>query len=161
MAKTFRCAHCHEHKYVNPRLKGRRHYCGSAACQQARKNAWERKKLQKDADYQSKRKASKDKWRASKPCYDYQRRYRESHPEYVKKNREKQRLRNSRRNESEFLNEIIKMDALNTESLVASGLYALFPYNMKTKKKIVKTDALILQLSNVQINEACLMNNSP
>ncbi len=156
MTKTFRCAHCKKRKSVNRRLKGTQRYCGSAACQQARKNVWERERLQKDPDYQSKRKASKDKWRSKRPSHEYQRQYRESHPEYVAKNRERQKFRNA----SVLQDKIVKTDALNRESLVVSGLYALIPYNTDTKKNIVRTDAIIVQLSNIQNNTTHFLNNS-
>jgi hypothetical protein len=41
---------------------------------------------------------------------------------------------------------IVKTDALSSKSLVPQGLYVLLPYKKTDGKKIVKTDALIVEL---------------
>jgi len=43
MTPTFICKHCKKRKPRNIRIKDQR-YCGSPACQRARKTSWERKK---------------------------------------------------------------------------------------------------------------------
>lgn len=87
MPKYFYCKHCRKRKLKNPRLKVKQSYCGSGACQQARKNKWEREKLKKDHVYRKYRNGVKAKWRNTRPEDVYQRNYRESHPEYEQKNR--------------------------------------------------------------------------
>lgn len=49
---TFRCVCCRRIRPVNPRVKDQE-YCGIKSCQQARKNKWQREKLQTDPDYEA------------------------------------------------------------------------------------------------------------
>lgn len=158
---TFRCKHCGRRVKKNPRIKGDQQYCGSPDCQQSRKNKWEREKIRKDGLYRQKREESKRRWRKRHRGYEYQCKYRASHPEYVKANREKQGKRNQ--NHKSFLsgNQIVKTDALNYAGLIRRGLYALQPVITDASGKIVKTDALIVQLSEVQLNTVYHLQNSP
>jgi hypothetical protein len=57
--QLFRCRHCK--KLRNKRSK-EQHYCGSEACQKARKNAWRRSRLKADADYRANQRASTQAW---------------------------------------------------------------------------------------------------
>lgn len=153
MQKYFRCIHCSKLTRFNPRLKGNQLYCGNRACQQARKNKWEKDKLQKDKSYNTRRKNQKAKWRSNKPCDQYQKQYRESHPQYVITNRDKQRTRNKSRRvlpKASTGQKIVKTDALHPGSLLPGGLYLLQPYCPGTTEKIVKTDALIVALESYQ-----------
>lgn len=153
MRQFFICIHCGRSTRPNPRLIGKQLYCGSKPCQQARKNKWEKDKLKKDKVYNTLRKEQKAKWRAKKPCDQYQNQYRESHPEYVKTNAEKQKVRNKNRtglSSPSTSPKIVKTDALPPESLFLEGLYILQPYCPDASKKIVKTDALIVALQPYQ-----------
>ena len=131
---------------MNIRLKSKQRYCGSRACQQARRNLWEREKLRKDSNYKFKRQADKKKWYSNYPGDKYQSSYRTTHIEYSKTNHEKQSIRNQRRKEMLSLGKIVKTDALTSESITRQGLYVLLPYKKTDQKKIVKTDALIVQM---------------
>ena len=131
MISNFVCHHCKKRYKKNPRLKIVQRYCGSKECQQARKNSWERNKLKTNSDYKQKRKASKSNWYLKRPGYEYQKNYRLSHPSYVSDNRSKQQMRNSNRNQV--------VHELN----------------------IVKTDALIEQLTGIQPGMATSSNRSP
>lgn len=147
MSRYFRCRHCLRWCKRNPRIKSGQKYCGSRECQQARKNKWEQDKLRGDPDYKSKRQASKRKWYLGSPGHGYQKGYRESHPGYCEENRRKQILRNQKRQLLVSPPKIVNTDALTSESVVPQGLYKLLPYLEKTDtKKIVKTDALIVQI---------------
>lgn len=146
MSKTFKCLHCHQWYPKNPCLKTNQSYCGMKKCQQVRKNTWERKKLQNDATYKAKRQADKKKWYSKYPGDKYQSEYRNSHPEYCKDNREKQVSHNQKRKILTTPPTIVKTDALSPESVAPQGLYILFPYKKPDAKKIVKTDALIVQI---------------
>ena len=149
MKKYFRCLHCGILTLQNPRLKTSQLYCGKKTCQQARKNNWEKEKLQKDKSYRSLRNSQKAKWRNLKPCDQYQKEYRDSHPEYVQINREKQRARNKKQIRPSPLpdnKKIVKTDALLRDIEFPQGLFVLESYNCDTMKKIVKTDALIVRL---------------
>jgi hypothetical protein len=154
MAKKFLCKHCHQYKKVTIRSKAQQHYCSSPMCQKARKNQWEREKLRNDGAYKNKRQKIKSDWRIKKPCDQYQRLYRATHPGYEQTNREKQKIRNKKRQEiknKQAIRKIVKTDALNPEKLITTGLYTLLPYQGGTyAKKIVKTDALIVEIKRWQ-----------
>jgi len=140
----------------NPRIKSGQLYCGCKSCQQARKNAWERKKLKTDAGYYKKRKDQKATWHKNRPLYIYQRNYRETHPEYLKKNRFMQKIRNQNWNVSK----IVKTDTSASMMLIESGLYEIRPYKTYPGKKIVNTDALIVALRLHSGMQEGLMSNN-
>lgn len=81
MQKTIICKNCEKEKSANPRLKGNQEYCGDPECQRARKAAWQREKMAKDADYRADKKESNKQWRKNRPAHQYQRPYREQHPD--------------------------------------------------------------------------------
>jgi len=149
MPKYFYCHHCGKRKRKNPRLKIKQLYCSSRECQQERKNRWEREKLKKDPLFAERRKKQKIKWNQKHPEDAYQRCYRESHPEYTKRNRELQKSRNTeaklRQIRSELSN-IVKTDSLNSVRSIPSGLYEIYPCKIGLVEKIVKTDTLIVEL---------------
>jgi len=160
MPKRIKCHHCGRLVRVNSRIKFGQHYCGSAACQRARRNLWEREKLRTDPEYREKRKLAKEKWRKSKPLHEYQRDYRSKHPGYVERNREDQRKRIKKRNESVTNQQIVKTDASNSVSLVSSGFYALYRCANASGKNIVKTDAIIVQLAGIQRDAEVLLHDT-
>jgi hypothetical protein len=151
MAAYFYCFHCRERKKKNPRLKSGQFYCGSKACQQARKNKHERERLKNDPGYYEKRKKQKADWlNKQQGAYHYQKTYRETHQDYLERNRYLQRLRYQEiktRPSLSDMGKIVKTDALISEELIKSGLYEIRPYQTHPGKKIVKTDALIVALS--------------
>jgi hypothetical protein len=57
--------------------------------------------------------------------------------------------------------QIVKTDALSSESPVSKGFYVLMPYKKTRPEKIVKTDALIIELLNIQGLQAMLSARSP
>jgi hypothetical protein len=149
MPGYFYCCECGKRTRVNSRLKIRQKYCGKKFCQQSRKNSWEREQLRKDPFYYQRRYEQKSRWRKSRPAHQYQLLYRQSHPDYVKANREQQRIRNKNIQKPDSgvsFSNIVKTDTLISEKLVRYGLYEILPYKMSPGKKIVKTDALIVEL---------------
>ena len=160
---TFICCHCKRICRKNVRLKGDQHYCGSKACQQARKNQWERDKLSRDSTYRLKRCASKKAWYGEHHGDRYQSAYRANHPDYVSGNREKQRLRGSKETKiaMEVGEKIVKTDALLSESFVSQGFYELIPYKQTCLENIVKTDAFIVELCSNQGLQAMFSARSP
>lgn len=154
MANYFKCAHCQEKVLANPRLKGKQFYCGSKACQQARKNKWEKEKLKRDKNYRTKRLAQKAKHRRKNNSDQYQAQYRGSHPRYVKNNRSQQKQRNENRRGLSFTStseKIVKTDALALKAFLTKGLYVITPYFSDPLEKIVKTDALIVELQSCRV----------
>lgn len=160
MSKSFICIHCHRRCKKNPRLKSGQKYCGSPLCQQARKNRWEREKLSKDNQYRDRRRKSKKQWYSHYPGDQYQSVYRHSHPNYLEGNRKKQQKRNESRAIESGSAKIVKTDTLTSESVVRRGLYVLLPYKKTDAEKIVKTDALIVQLLDTPNLEGNFLLNS-
>lgn len=149
MSKYFYCSHCRERKRKNPRIKTGQRYCGSKACQQARKNKHERERLKNDPDYYAKRKAQKADWQ-DKQRGAYQRTYRDTHRDYLEKNLLLQRLRYQRIKTHPVPvagKEIVKTDGLTSAMPITGGLYEIRPYKTHPDGKIVKTDGLIVALS--------------
>lgn len=146
-SRYFTCLHCGTRCLCNVRIKSGQHYCGSRACQQSRKNKWERDKLHSQPSYRSTRDAAKRRWYSTHRGDRYQDSYRQSHPLYVEANRLSQHERNMRRvSVDASVSNIVKTDALNSVSPFTSGFYVILPYTGKDSPKIVKTDALIVEL---------------
>lgn len=154
MPSTIRCKHCGRRIFKNPRIKKGQRYCGSGACQRARKNTWEREKIKKDEHYHVHRQETKRRSQKQRQGYLQQRDYRETHPEYVKTNRENQVKRHENTKIIVSGSPIVKTDALITEWLIPIGFYELIPCRTDASGKIVKTDALIVQLSGIQHHTA-------
>lgn len=91
---TFRCACCRRILRKNSRVK-KQQYCGAKACQQARKNRWQREKQQTDVDYRVNKRESQQAWLKTIPTY--WRQYRSRNPEYRKRNRQLQQARDKKR----------------------------------------------------------------
>ena len=99
-----------EHSQVvsaNPRLKGGQRYCSAKACQRARKREWQRNKMATDREYRIRQKVCQHRWRQQKPLHEYQREYREQHPQYVELNRLKQSERNKKRRKEADMEKIV------------------------------------------------------
>jgi len=144
MVPTFFCKNCHQEKPQNIRLKTEQAYCSAIACQRARKRAWQQQKIACDAVYRQQQKDSLRQWRREKPLHRYQKQYRLAHPVYVKNNRQQQRLRNRKRAVLNALFRIVKMDA---STHCKSNKYLINPRQSPSSKKIVKMDALLLQVT--------------
>lgn len=97
MTRTITCHHCGKTVPLNPRLKKKQTYCSAQECQQTRRSARKKERYQNDTVYRKKHLKSQQAWRRRRPSHQYQGEYRESHPEYVVRNRELQCERNKRR----------------------------------------------------------------
>jgi hypothetical protein len=163
MQTTIKCKNGGHEVPANFRLKGNQQYCGDPECQRARKRAWQKAKMTTDMKYRAKQIVCLKRWRKEHLLHRYQKQYRANHPEYVEKNREKQRLRNDKRRQRVQLTpveKIVKMDAFQNQP-IKSGFYWLAPYAMDTSQKIVKMDALLVELkkfhddSPIQLANTC------
>ena len=99
--------------------------------------------------YREQRNLQKSQWRNNRPLHRYQSCYREGHPDYVESNRQKQQIRNNyvkKSNTEDSAPNIVKTDTLTPAPLILCGMYELLPYKTSPDKKIVKTDALIVEL---------------
>ena len=99
MPGTFTCRHCGKTLPRNPRLQKnkKQSYCNVPECKQAKKSAKKKERYHTDPSYRQRHLDRQKIWRSNRPAHEYQKQYRESHPEYVERNRELQTERNSRR----------------------------------------------------------------
>lgn len=139
MPRTFTCQNCGNVATRNPRLKKQK-YCSSKACQNARRNVTNKKKLKKSDQTRILRRLRNKRWRDSYPVHEYQNQYREDHPKYVTINRQKQKQRNKKR-QKDAPAMIVKTYALSPQPL-PDGAYMGFEVK---NEKIVKTYAFMLQ----------------
>ncbi len=123
MAKYFYCCCCRERKKKNPRLKSWQSYCGSKACQQARKNKHERERLKNDPVYYAKRRAQKATWQNKQQGF-YHKTYRANHADYTSRNLILQKTRCQKAKTRPSLGDmrkIVKTDALIVALSIHSG----------------------------------------
>ena len=143
MNRENRCQHCGGYlvKYRNPN----QHYCHKSDCQRQRKNLWRRNKLSTDSDYKSNQNAANRRWRQSHKTYWQN--YRTKHPDYVMRNREKQRMRDQKNKASH----LVKSDASTSKNIITSGSYYLIS---ATEPNLAKSDALIVKITLVTDSSA-------
>ena len=154
MKSTFVCLHCGRTCKCNPCVKNQK-YCSRKECQQARRSARKKERYKNDPAYRKKQLESQKAWRKRRPSHEYQRDYRESRPEYVKRNREQQKERNKKRQK-------------RTESMIVNGTsLSLQPSNdesyaiFKVKnEKIVNGTSFMAQMQILSREEAILLQNS-
>jgi len=139
MPRTFTCQHCGKIMPHNPRLK-KQNYCSSRTCQNARRMTTNITKAKNNKRSRSLRQSRNKRWRDASPAHEYQKQYRETHPEYVERNRELQKDRNNKR-EKGHSPMIVKTYALSSQPL-RDGAYMGFEVK---KGKIVKTYAYMDQ----------------
>jgi len=82
----------------NPRLKKNKQlYCNAPECKQAKKSARKKERYHTDPSYRLRHLDRQKIWRSNRPAHEYQKQYREFHPEYAERNRELQAKRNCKR----------------------------------------------------------------
>ncbi len=150
MPTTFRCQNCGLEKEANYRLKEQK-YCDKEVCQGVRKRNYHKQKMAEDEKYRRDHLQSIKDWRMYRPLAQYQRAYRERHPDYAQKNREQQHRRNQKRGQREVSSSapvIVKGDACNS---IKSGTYLLTPCGrVNASEVIVKVDSFMVELSVFQ-----------
>lgn len=104
-----------------------------------------------DSQYHEQQVACLKKWRKTYPLDKYQKEYRKKHPDYVTRNRDLQKKRNANQSKQAELIKIVKMDALKKQS-EKLYTYVMNPYKIDSAGKIVKMDALIVQLADLHKN---------
>jgi len=140
MILTIKCLHCGREVPRNPRIKKQK-FCSSRACQNARRYTTDKARTKKSSECRYLRKSRNKRWRDNYPAHEYQKEYRKNHPEYVKHNRELQKVRNNNR-KPEPPKMIVKTYALSPQPL-QDGLYRGFEVK---DGKIVKTYTLMAQM---------------
>lgn len=146
MCKKKKCKHCQNEFTPDYRVKDCQKYCNNPDCQRSRKSRWEREKRQTDKDYYKRQKQSQSNWRKKKPSHQYQNEYRKAHPDYIKTNREKQRLRNKKRQVQMTAEKIVKMDEFDSTLQRNSSKYIINMNLARGVKKIVKMDEIMIEL---------------
>lgn len=94
-------------------------YCSEPACQRARRQAWNRQKLENDPDYRDNKKRAQRDWMNRNP--DYWRQYRTDHPEYAERNRSQQRKKVPPPKSAV----LAKIDELNRPRHLVAGIYRI------------------------------------
>ena len=133
---TKRCANCNNLFKPRPQVP-QQSYCPDPGCQRERRRQWQRSKLQSDPDYQDNQMRAQQAWTQRNP--DYWRDYRESHPEYVERNRVLQLARNAKAQAGP----VAKMDASNPDIPLPSGVYHL---SLVTDAEIAKMDVWTVEI---------------
>jgi hypothetical protein len=149
MPITFRCQSCQLEKPANYRLPEQK-YCADPKCQRVRRRDYQKNRTQQETIYHQNQMACRAAWRRKRSLAQYQRAYRENHPDYVKQNRDKQRQRNQKRRahaQSEPPPVIVKM---NSCSSINSGTYLLTPCQVKPTAVIVKMNSCLVELALFQ-----------
>ena len=140
MILTIKCLHCGREVPHNPRIRKQK-FCPSRACQNARRYTTDKARAKKSSECRYLRKSRNKRWRDNYPAHEYQKEYRKNHPEYVKHNRELQKVRNNNR-KPEPPKMIVKTYTLSPQPL-QDGLYRGFEVK---DSKIVKTYTLMAQM---------------
>ncbi len=143
--ESRQCAGCGEHFHPRPQSPQQK-FCSAASCQKERRRRWQAAKRQNDPDYRENQSRAQAKWVSSNPSYWSG--YRQSHPDYAKRNRERQRERDARRRVTPVL---AKSDAWSPESGVPSGIYRLIPV---TRDDLAKSDAWMVRITEISVGYA-------
>lgn len=131
------CAACGQTFQPRPQVP-QQTYCSASGCQLQRRKHWQKFKLQADPDYRDNQTRAQQAWSQRNP--DYWRQYRQSHPDYVDRNRAQQRGRDS----AAATGSLAKMDASNPPTPLTSGLYRLIPV---ADPDLAKMDVWIVEIT--------------
>lgn len=93
--KRKRCRYCKRLFFPDPRVGDRQKTCGDSACQKAHKEENNTRWRTKNPDYFRDDYTRVKQWLDQNP--GYLKHFRETHPEYVKRNRESQKVRDRRK----------------------------------------------------------------
>jgi hypothetical protein len=154
--RTLVCRYCGREVPANRKLKHlTQYYCSEKACQAARKLSFERKKYKTNPSFRCKKhQSARDRKQklanGGNPCFasQYQRSYRESHPDYVSGNRQKQRQRHGRKQDkTREQTEIVNPDTFMTQIPDNDTVYAMIAVDYK---KIVNPDTLMSQIIDMK-----------
>ena len=131
------CSACSAPFQARPQVP-KQTYCSAPGCQLQRRKQWLKLKLQADPDYRDNQARAQQAW--SQRNRDYWRQYRDSHPEYVERNRARQQGRDG----GSAPGSLAKMDASNSPAPLPSGLYRLIPV---TDPDLAKMDVWIVEIT--------------
>ncbi len=118
--KIKQCAACGQHFQPCPQVP-QQSYCSAPDCQRERRRQWQRDKLHADPAYRDNQSRAQRAWMDRNP--DYWREYRDAHPEYAERNRNRQRVNSLQAQNSS----VAKMDVSVPPQALPSGVYCLRP----------------------------------
>ena len=156
MRHTFICLHCGGSFRCNPCLKKPQKYCSAKQCQQARRSTRKKERYKKEPGYRKENLESQKARRRRQRSDQYMQKYRESHPDYVRRNCELQKERNKNRHNAQ-----VAMIVNGTSLLTQPSdevVYAIF--KVKQDKMIVNGTSFMAQMHIVSGKEAILTQNS-
>lgn len=131
------CASCGQH--FEPRSQvPNQSFCSLPACQRARRQRWQREKMQIDPDYRENQKRSQRAWHDRHP--DYWRQYRNAIPE------------GEARRESRKLRDDLSNDGSSPTTDLPAGLYRIEPVR---ESPVAKMDVWIVQITPVCFDCPC------
>lgn len=133
-----RCLACADALPLSSRVPDQS-YCSRTECQHERRKLWQREKRQLDSDYRDKQANAQKAWSQSNG--DYWSRYRDSHPEYVDRNRAQQQVRNASIRQRPV---VAKMDASPPALPLPSGIYRI---ELKDPEGVAKMDAFTVEIT--------------
>lgn len=138
------CKNCRRLFEISPQRPDQK-YCKRKICQRARKNAWQKEKMQTDDDYRQNQKDARERWCKKNP--DYYKNYRKKNPEYTEKNRlaqaERNRKKRSVSNHTTIYDEIAKMDVSSNQTSIKSGRYTIISAD---NPEFAKMDVIIVDM---------------
>jgi hypothetical protein len=137
------CPYCQTTFQPSPRRPDQK-VCSRPKCQNQRRNEYRRNKRETDAVYAQIVSDSRRKWRQAHP--DYQKTYRESHPEATARNRQQQRQRDRRRRIGHLVKNTLVFDLKRS----AADVWLVGPLAEDLEKNtLVSSKLLILQRQRV------------
>lgn len=139
------CACCGQHFQPRPQVPDQT-YCSSPVCQRARRQAWQRQKLQDDHFYRENQQDAQRAWRGRNPGYS--RNYRAANPKYVEKNRNRQRSKPPLARKSD----LAKMDASNWPTGLPAGVYRV---RLLQWEGTAKSGAWIVEITPICPDDHC------
>lgn len=138
------CACCGQSFEPRPQVPNQS-YCSDPACQQARRQLWQRNKMRTDPDYRENQRHSQRAWLDRHP--QYWRNYRDANSQYSGRNQSRQRKKDEPRQDIS----LAKMDA----SDLLKRLPGLYRIALVTAANVVKDGSVIVELTPVCVDCLC------
>lgn len=133
------CPYC-QTTFQPSRRRPDQRICSQPDCQKQRRNEYRRKKRRTDPVYAQVVIDSRRKWRQTHP--DYQKTYRQSHPEAAERNREQQRQRDRKRRVRDLVKNTLVFDLKRSDA----DVWVVGPLAKDLEKNtLVASKLLILQ----------------
>ena len=139
MSNLRTCCYC-QHSFRLSLFCPQQLVCSQAECQARRRRNYHRRKLETDPVYRQTVRNSQKKWRDDHP--DYNRQYRQKHPEAVERNRQAQHRRDQKRRIQHLAKNNLALDLKHSVAdiwLLGPGVKAL------AKNILASSQVFILQ----------------